>query len=368
MTHRENKTLLSGSGREGNIELLRIVCMLIILGHHLSWHGAAMASPLPENQVIATVLFAGGMTGVNCFVMITGYFLAPFKTRRFVFIVLQTLFYSVGLTLLMKYTGWNQTVTGENVVNSALIITRSPYWFVTMYLGLNAALPLLQPAVKSLGKRWHLGILIVSALYLSVIPTVTFQNPSSQYFHQITWFFFLYMLGAYFRKFPNRFLRCWPLHGAVFIGMVALITWLCLWGRDHQELFQRVGSRQNFFADKNAVPQLLCSCGLFLFFAGIRMKGGGILTLLSGASFGVYLIHDHSLFRAMIWGQWIAVWQRCLTASFWKTALFAPLILYLACAAVDILRKYLLEKPLKKLLNPTFERIDRWLNEKTAMP
>ena len=368
MTRREKSPLPSASGREGNIELLRIVCMLIILGHHLSWHGAAMASPLRENQVIATALFSCGMTGVNCFVMITGYFLAPFKTRRFVFTVLQTLFYSVGLTLLMKYTGWQQEVTDETVVNSALIITRSPYWFVTMYLGMNAVLPLLQPAVKSLGRRMHLAVLIVSAVYLSVIPTVTFQNPSSQYFHQLTWFFFLYALGAYFRKFPNRFTRCWPVHGAVFLGMVALITWLCLWGRDHQELFERVGSRQNFFADKNAVPQLICSCGLFLFFAGIKIKPGNLLTLLSGASFGVYLIHDHSLLRGMIWGRWCAVWQQCQTVSFWKCALFAPLILYVSCAAVDILRKYLLERPLEKLLNPTFEKTDRWLNEKTAVP
>ena len=368
MNSNEKTTLLPGSGREGNIELLRIVCILIILGHHLSWHGAAMASPLPENQVIATLLFAGGMTGVNCFVMITGYFLAPFKTRRFVLTALQTLFYSVGLTLLMKYAGWSQTVTGETIVNSALIVTRSPYWFVVMYLGLNAALPLLQPAVKRLGKRMHLAILLVSAVYLSVIPTVTFQDPSSQYFHQLTWFFFLYVLGAYFRKFPNRFTRCWPLHGAMFLAMVALISWLCLWGRDHQELFQRVGSRQNFFADKNTVPQLICSCGLFLFFAGIKVKPGRLLTLLSGASFGVYLIHDHNLFRAMIWGQWAAVWQQCQTADFWKTALLTPPILYVACAAVDILRKYLLERPLEKLLNPAFDRIDRWLNEKAAAP
>ncbi|MBR5111201.1 MAG: acyltransferase [Clostridia bacterium] len=362
----EKQTLPSASGREGNIELLRIVCMLIILGHHLSWHGAAMSSSLPQNQVIAAALFAGGMTGVNCFVMITGYFLAPFKTRRFVFTILQTLFYSVGLTLFVKYTGLNPWVAKETVIDSALIITRSPYWFVVMYLGLNAVLPLLQPAVKSLGRRAHLWILIVSALYLSVIPTVTFQNPSSQYFHQLSWFFFLYVLGAYFRKFPSRFTRCWPLHGAVFLGMLALITWLCLWGRDHQELFQKVGSRQNFFADKNAVPQLLCSCGLFLFFAGIKVRPSKYLTLLSGASFGVYLIHDHNLLRPVIWGQWVAVWQQCQTASFWKTALIIPPVIYLSCGAVDILRKFLLEKPLENLLNPAFEKTDRWLNGKTA--
>ena len=361
MKNIEKTALPEGTPREGNIELLRIVCMLIILGHHLAWHGVAMQSPLRENRAIATFLFAGGMTGVNCFVMITGYFLAPFQAKRFFSIILQTLFYSVSLTLVMKYTGWNPAITGQNIVDSALIITRSPYWFVVMYLGLNAVLPILQPAVKNLGKRAHLWILIVSAVYLSVIPTVTFQNPSNPFFHQITWFFFLYVLGAYFRKYPNRFTRCWPVHGVVFLGMIVLITGLCLWGKYYPDLFQRVGSRQNFFADKNAVPQVICSIALFLFFTGIRVKPVKALTLLSGASFGVYLIHDHMYFRNMIWGQWAQVWWACQTPDFWKTALLAPLVIYLGCSVVDILRKYLLEKPLMRLLDPVFETIDQYL-------
>ena len=40
-----------------------------------------------------------------------------------------------------------------------------------------------------------------------------------------------------------------------------------------------------------------------------------------------------------------------------KTALLAPPAIYLTCAAADILRKYLLEKPLVKLLNPAFQKI-----------
>lgn len=348
--------------REGNLELLRLACMLLILAHHLAWHGAAMQSPLPENKALAAYLFAGGMTGVNCFVMITGYFLAPFRARRLCMTLLETLFYSVGLTLLAKAAGWNRQVTGETVKNAALIITRGPYWFVTMYLALTALLPLIQPAVKGLGKRAHLWVLAVSAVYLSVIPTATFRNPSSPFFSQLTWFFFLYLLGAYFRKFPNRLFRCVPFQGCLFAAMLGLMGWLCLWGNEHPELFQQVGSRQNFFADKNTLPQLLCSCGLFLFFAHLRVKPSRLLTMLSGASFGVYLIHDHSLLRPMIWNVWFHVWQDCLTPHFWKTAFTVPLIIYLVCAAADILRKYLLEKPLEKLLGPVFQKIDGWLN------
>ena len=360
----QNQALPVQTRREGQIELLRVVCMLLILAHHLSWHGSAMYSPSRTNQALATFLFAGGMTGVNCFVMITGYFLASFKAKRFFATLLQTLFYSVGLTLLAKVAGWRQDVTGETFKNAALILSRSPYWFVTMYLALTAVLPLLQPAVKNLNRNGHLWVLILSTAYLSVIPTLTFQNPASQYFHQFTWFLYLYVLGAYFRKFPSRVTRCVPLQGALFLLMVVCIALSCLWGAQHQELFQRVGSRQNFFADKNAVPQLICSCSLFLFFANLRVKPYKWLTLLSGASFGVYLIHDHGLLRGMIWGAWLQIWQACQREDFWLTALLAPAGIYLACAAIDLVRKHLLEKPLLKLLNPVFEKTDGWMGRR----
>ena len=361
----KKSTLPADERREGNIELLRIVCMLLILAHHMAYHGLAMRSPVQGNKIIATFLFAGGMTGVNCFVMITGYFMAPFKARRFFATLLETLFYSLGLTLLAHFTGIRNDVTGETVFNSALIISKSPYWFVTMYLGLTAALPLLQPAVKNLGKNAHSAVLIFFTVYLSVIPTVTFQNPSSQYFHQFTWFVYLYVLGAYLKKYPNGFTRCWPLHGLIFVSMIAVIGCSCLWGENHQELFQRVGSRQNFFADKNTVPQLICSCALFLFVTGLKVKPVKALTLLSGASFGVYLIHDHGLIRPYLWNTVLNVWVKCQLPNFWLTALLAPPALYLALSLLDLLRKYALEKPLMKRMNPAFQKLDGWLEKQS---
>ena len=348
--------------RQGNIELLRVACMLLILIHHLSWHGAAMYSPLKDNSVLATFLFVGGQTGVNCFVMITGYFLSPFRSRRFFATVLETLFYSLGLTLLMKYTGWNGPAADDTVKNSVLLVSKNPYWFVTMYLGLNVILPFLQPGVKAMGKRAHQAVVILGGLYLSVIPTLTFRAPSSQFYHFFVWFIYLYVLGAYFKKYPNRFFQCVPLQGLIFAGMIVLMTGLCLWGKGHTELFQNLGSRQNFFADRNALPQLICSCALFLFFAGLRVQPSRLLSALGGASFGVYLIHDHSLFRPMLWSHWFQVWQAAQSPHFWVTALLAPPMIYLGCTLVDLARQRFFEAPLLKRLSPLLDAMDQALN------
>lgn len=363
MTASSAIALPASKRREGNIELLRIVCMLMIIGHHLAYHGVAVYAPLQANKVLATVLFSGGMTGVNCFVLITGYFLAPFRARRLVSILLQTLFYSVGLTLLCRWTMWRQDVTDDTVLRSAFVLSRSPYWFVTMYAALTALLPLLQPAVQCLGKRAHAWVLTVAAMYLCVVPTLTLRDPASPYFHQLTWFFFLYVLGAFFRKYPCRFTRCMPLHAVIFALSLAFIALSCLWGEQYPNLFERVASRHRFFADKNTIPQLICSCALFLCFVNLRVRPSALLTALSGASFGVYLIHDHGLLREMIWRTWLQIWTLCQRGDFWLWALLIPPGLYLACALADCLRKYALETPLMKLLSPACQWLDSKLTD-----
>lgn len=346
--------------REGSIELLRIVCMLLIIAHHMVYHSGAMQTPVQGNKVLSRFLFAGGQTGVNCFVLITGYFLAPFRARRFASVVGQTVFYSLGLTLLVKAAGWAQP-TDERILDSALVISRSPYWFVTMYLGLNLLLPALQPLVMGMSKRRHQWILAVGTIYLCLLPTVTLQRPASPFFHNLTWFCYLYLLGAYFKKHPFRLARCAPLQAGIFLAMITLMGLSSLWGQEHPALFEKVASKHNFFADKNALPQLICSCALFLLFAGRKIKASRGLCLLSGASFGVYLLHDHALLRSVLWGKWLRIFAASQRDNFWMLALLGPVGIYVLGAALDLTRKYVLERPLLSQLDPLFNRLDNWL-------
>jgi uncharacterized membrane protein len=59
--------------RESNIELLRIVSMVLIIMHHFSVHGTFPFTPeLTFNKVFLQVFGLGGKAGVVAFVMITG--------------------------------------------------------------------------------------------------------------------------------------------------------------------------------------------------------------------------------------------------------------------------------------------------------
>ena len=69
-----------GGVRSSNIELFRILSMLMIVAHHYVVNSGLMSCIDAQNvlhfQDYFLLLFGwGGKTGINCFVLITGYFM-----------------------------------------------------------------------------------------------------------------------------------------------------------------------------------------------------------------------------------------------------------------------------------------------------
>jgi len=95
--------------RQSNLELLRIISMLLILMHHYSVHGGFNLSnvPLTFNVFLVQLLSLGGKIGVNIFMLITGYFMvnSKFNFKKLLRLGLQVLFYSVGFMLIFYLTG-----------------------------------------------------------------------------------------------------------------------------------------------------------------------------------------------------------------------------------------------------------------------
>lgn len=66
--------------RNSNLEILRIVSMILIIVHHYVVHGQfEWSNTITTNKILLEVLSLGGKLGVNCFVLITGYFMVQSK-------------------------------------------------------------------------------------------------------------------------------------------------------------------------------------------------------------------------------------------------------------------------------------------------
>ena len=62
--------------RSSNIEVLRIIAMLLIVMHHYSLHSNLLFEPtsIQLNHIFIQILQVGGKVGVAIFVLIMGYF------------------------------------------------------------------------------------------------------------------------------------------------------------------------------------------------------------------------------------------------------------------------------------------------------
>lgn len=66
---------MNKKSRNSNIELLRILCIIGITAHHMVYHSTIMDEPLGIARLFAQFFVLFGKSGVNIFVLISGYFL-----------------------------------------------------------------------------------------------------------------------------------------------------------------------------------------------------------------------------------------------------------------------------------------------------
>lgn len=87
--------------RNSNLELYRIIVMLLIVAHHSVFHSGVMEemaqNPLCAKSLFFYVLGMWGRTGIDCFVLITGYFMCKshITIQKYLKLLLEVIFYNV---------------------------------------------------------------------------------------------------------------------------------------------------------------------------------------------------------------------------------------------------------------------------------
>ena len=142
--------------RKSNMEMLRIVSMLMVLAVHVD--GASLGLPdacgdacsLDSRAWWRLVVEGFAIVGVNCFTMISGYFGVRLTWRSVVRFLSQCVFYSVGLyTAMGLYTGFSAPFSWMGWWESWMVITHSDLWYVPAYF----LLMLLRPVERHPGGR-----------------------------------------------------------------------------------------------------------------------------------------------------------------------------------------------------------------------
>ena len=101
--------------RESGIELLRIITMILIIAHHyvvnsgLTLEGGSICNnPTSWKTIFLMIFGAWGKTGINCFVLITGYFMCKsnISFKKFVKLYLEVVFYNLVIYMIFLLSGY----------------------------------------------------------------------------------------------------------------------------------------------------------------------------------------------------------------------------------------------------------------------
>ncbi|RKM54259.1 acyltransferase [Butyrivibrio sp. X503] len=351
--------MMTGQGmtqkRNANIELLRIVAMLMILTLHFNFQSNALpelGEPASHVGIFATILEAIAITGVNVYVLISGYFLSAstVKFSKMLQLILQVYFYTLLVSAAMIFVG-AYTVRPEDKLDRTLKyffpISAEHYWFVTAYVIMYVLAPVMNAAVNTL-KRKQLKAVIIGLLtwfcFIKSIVPVMFGTDKMGY--DFGWFICLYLIAAYIRKYNIVLFHDAKRSAIVFAVSAFAIAALSL-------IFHKINLDTGRFRYYAGVPNhynfiftLTGALGLFSVFRFMRLKENKFaeaIRIIAPYTLGVYLLHMHFEI-ADRWVEWIEniIGETPLDniPMYFIHLVVSILIVFFAGIFVDWVRKY----------------------------
>ncbi len=338
--------------RKSNMELLRVVAMLMIITLHYLDKGKVLpgfAEMNTANHYLAWLLEAFCYVAVNLYVLISGYFLitSQFTFKKLVILWTQILFYSwtIGGIFLLTGTAGEDATSLYELIFVVFPVTAGHYWFATVYVLLFAISPFLNVVVSKMNKLQHRAcicvLLVIFSVWNTILPmTIPLTDGEGM---DIAWFVCLYIIAAYLRKYPEDMKRKGYIYvlGYALCAVLVFVAGLGLLGVD--SFTGKLGGYATNWYAYNSFPIVLGSVFLFVAFTKLEIKGvtiSKVINTLAGATFGVYLIHEHRYMR-YLWQQWLGV-EQCSTQPWMFLHLIGSVILvFVICAIIELVRKWL---------------------------
>jgi len=345
--------------RESNIELLRIILMLMIIGYHLILHGAYGNSNgnfhlINESSIAYLLLKSFLVISVNCFVFISGFYRINFKIKPFLSMIFQTIFYSVLITFVIDMLSL-QYVSPQDYFKAFLPIFFNTWWFITAYLALYLLSPLLNSAIDTFNRKQFLFVLVSLTIINLVggfsvgVASIVGANGGLSLLN----FVHIYLIAQYIRKYIHQD-TLEKYSSAVYILTSMLVFLLALISITQ---LNQLGVGK-IFAYNNPLV-LIAAISFFFFFKGIQIRSG-IINSISPYVLGVYLFHDHPLTREHIIENLFYLSQHSAAYLHFLNLLLVTFIIFLAGFVADKFRHFALA-PVTQFLIEKFklERIEK---------
>lgn len=288
--------------RESNFELLRILSMFMIVVWHLGSHGLSNQINVYEDLSSAnTFLYQFirflSVIAVNCYLLISGYFLSQsnFKLTRLIKLLVQVFSFSIIIYMSLVILGIEQFKLIHFVMNFFPTFFIK-YWFVSIYIIVYVLSPFMNILINNMKKKEYLALLatlfFILSLWQFIFPS-GYLGVNSGY-SPIS-FIFLYLLGGYIRKYGAFFKS---LKQYQYLSLYLLIAALSA------SIVIKYSVFRNYLFHYNSPNVIIMAFCLFMVFYSFSFQSKSINTL-SKYVFGVYLIHDNKMIRRFLWSDYV---------------------------------------------------------------
>lgn len=335
--------------RESNLELLRIVSIILIIMHHFALYTELnFGNYITSNRLIIQFLTIGGKAGACCFLLISGYFMInqKFKLKKFIKLILQLLTYCIlGFVLSIIVNGAHYSLL--NALQLLFLSIFGSYWFMLPYLIVYMLSPFINKAFNCFNKNELKKLIILLILLQSFFPTFSFLNFE---FSNVIWFITLYIIGAYFSRFKEAI----PNKKTSIILLISsyLVSFLLVLGIDFLKNITYVRFNTFYFASVNSPFTLIISVSLFLFFIKIKVFYNKFINIIASTTLGIYLFHDNTFFKHFMWDNLAYLLNINTNTSYlFLKAIVSILIVFVCGFIVELIRKNTLERITNKVID-----------------
>lgn len=271
------------------------------------------------------------LVSVNCYILITGYFMVnqtKFRIKGIWTVWSTTWLYSVCIYSLFLLTN-NTTFSYNDLLVNIAPIYSNTYWFVTSYLFIMLIAPVLSYVANHLTHKQYISLLIVGFI-------LCFQLLLGQFLMsdlQLLLFVYLFFIGGYLQKYQPSFtskqLFC------AFTGML-LISFAYTIFKNHQ----LQSSNFMIYAMHYYGLILPLSVLVFLLFRQLRVpqKYHSIINAIAPLSFAVYIIHSQPNIHEALWGYVTQTVQGMNNMLLLLHCMTTCALIFVVCILIDKIR------------------------------
>lgn len=358
----------SVKAREANMELLRIVAMLMVITLHCVGRGLLLSNSVISNVNLLLIQFLDSfsLTANSLFILLTGYYYIgkKFNLRKILSLWGKTLFYCI-----LIFTIYSILYLKTNFLNSFFPVFSGAYWFITSYIALYFIMPFLNIAINKFSQKQCKFLIIFLVILMGVIRIIF--NPAdlfnSTFMHMIV----IYIIGAYIKKYvkiePNKqyFIK-YVLVAIIFTVAITILNVLVHIIPKTLDVWIIIANILSYFRNFINIILVYMAILLFMKFKTINIKSNKLSKLIlyiSPSVFSIYIIHDNVHLRDMIWQKFSFI----NLANSWLMIpyiILAILIVFTVCLAIDLIRRGIYTGLKKiKIINKGIQKINEQIDK-----